>query len=141
MLRLHQDIDLLHAYIKSKFGFGDLRAIPLKNLTPLNHPQSPLRSSLKTLLPLSQMSHHLPKRTTRSSFNLSMRVPTYHFAWCCAPLCFFGVMHSLSYSAAKDLLALLQLLISGTNTLLPSLYLFQKFFSQFRSKKMSTMFH
>ena len=32
VLRLHQDIDLLHAYIKPVSGFGNLRAIPLKNL-------------------------------------------------------------------------------------------------------------
>ena len=32
MLRLYQDTDLLHAYIKPISGFGDLRAIPLKNL-------------------------------------------------------------------------------------------------------------
>ena len=47
VLRLHQDTDLLHAYIKPISGFGDLRAIPLKNLAPLNYPQSPLRSSLQ----------------------------------------------------------------------------------------------
>ena len=32
MLKVHQDIDLLHSYIKPISGFGDLRAIPLKNL-------------------------------------------------------------------------------------------------------------
>ena len=59
----------------------------------------------------------------------------------CGAMCaimHFCSMHSLSYSAIKDLLQLVLLLCPGPNKLPSSLYHFQKFFFKYQSKKTST---